>query len=118
MCSGRVITSNTSCLGASNRRVSRISSSDGWLTSKLPLFAVALATMMLLLSFQALQIAVHAIQALLPDVPVVLGKGGHGAQRGGVDLAGPPLRLLPARDQAGALQHAQVLRHGGQAHVE
>src|ERR1041385_2803176 len=102
MCSGRVITSNTSCFGASKSRVRRISSADS-LTSKLPLFAVALATMMLLLSLQALQVAVHAIQALLPDVPVVLGKGGDRAQRRGVDLAGPPLRLLAPRDQAGAL---------------
>jgi hypothetical protein len=31
---------------------------------------------------------------------------------------GPPLRLTPAHDQPGALEHAQVLGDGRHAHVE
>ena len=72
----------------------------------------------LLLRFQFLQIVVEAVEARFPDVAIALGPVGHFLEGAGLDPAGPPLGLASARDQARALEHAQVLRDGGHAHVE
>src|SRR5688572_27814370 len=105
--------SNTSCLGASNRRVRRISSSDGVLTLNVSLFTALLPTMARLLSLHLLQVRVQTIEAVFPDLPVLLGPRGDLPQGRGLDPAPPPLRVLPARDQPRVLEHAQVLRHRG-----
>src|SRR5688500_9371454 len=108
-CSGLVIASNTSRRGASNRRVMRISTSDGVVTWKVSLFATRATTMCFLLRLQFQQIGLEPIEALLPDVPVGLRPLGHVLERLRMDPARPPLRLAAADDQPGPFQHAQVL---------
>jgi hypothetical protein len=61
---------------------------------------------------------VQPIEPFLPDVPVALRPVRDGLQGPGLDATPPPLRLLSLRDQPRALEHAEVLRDGGQAHVE
>src|SRR4051794_40746199 len=53
-----------------------------------------------------------AVEPALPDVAVLLQPLGHVAQRRSLQPGGPQLRRATARDQAGALQHLQVLRDG------
>src|SRR5215217_5721883 len=118
MCSGFVIAWKTSASGASNSRVMRISRSEGVVTVNVPLFATLLTGILLLLFFQCLQVGVEAIQARFPDGAVPLGPFGDFLDRRRIEAAGPPLRLASARDEAGALEHAQVLRHGRHAHLE
>ena len=69
-------------------------------------------------ALQFLQVGLEPVEALLPDVAVALGPLGDFLERRRLDPARPPLRLAPARDQAGALEHPQVLRDGRHAHVE
>src|SRR5215204_6395049 len=103
MCSGLLIASNTRCLGASNRRVMRISHSPGVVTSKVSLFAALLTAMSLLLSFEFLQIDFEAVQAAFPERPVALRPIGHLFQRGRFEPARPPLRVAAAGNQPRAL---------------
>ncbi len=51
------------------------------------------------------QIVSEPVEATLPEGAVALGPFGDVLQRSGLQPAGPPLRLVTARDQAGALQH-------------
>src|SRR4029078_9407679 len=74
--------------------------------------------MTLLLCCELLEVRVQAIEALLPDVPVVLRPLRYLLERRRLDPARPALRVAPLHDQPRALQHAQVLGHGGQAHAE
>src|SRR5688572_26137045 len=120
-CSGFVRASKTRWRGASNTRVITMSVSDGVVTLKVRLFAALLADMGFLLrvpGFHLLQVGVEAFETRLPDVAVALGPVGHLLEWGRLDAARPPLRLAPARDQAGALQHPQVLGDRRHAHVE
>jgi hypothetical protein len=83
------------------------------------LFAALLTTMtLLLLRFHLLQVLVEPIEALLPQIPVARRPVGHFLERRRLDAAGPPLGFPPARDQARALEHAQMLGYRGQAHVK
>src|SRR5687768_4503479 len=118
MCSGLVIASNTSARGASNTRVMRISRSDGVVTVKVPLFAAVLAGMFLLLGFQLLQVGVETIETCFPDGTIAFGPLGDFLDRCGLDSARAPLGLPSARDQSGALEHAQVLRYRRHAHLK
>jgi hypothetical protein len=74
--------------------------------------------MVFLLPFQFLQIVIESIQAGFPDVAVTLGPVRHLFERACINPARPPLGLAPSRNQAGALEHPQVLRDRGHAHVE
>jgi hypothetical protein len=106
--------SNTSRRGASKSRVNRISTSDGVVTVKLSLFAVPLPIMSCLLPFHFLKIGIQPVESLFPNVPVPLGPLGHVLERTRLEAAVPPLCLASAGDETGALEHAQVLRHGRQ----
>src|SRR6188768_2960128 len=64
------------------------------------------------------EVLIETIEALLPEPPVARRKGGNLTQGAGVELARAVLRLPAARDEACMLEHAQVLRDGGAAHVE
>src|SRR4051812_46916372 len=119
MCSGLLIASKTRSRGASKRRVSRISRSDGVLTLKLLLFPAPLTAMCVLLFLrECLQIRIEAIESLLPDGPIPLGPVGNVPNRARLETAWTPLRLAAARDQPRAFEHAQVLRYGRQADIE
>jgi len=74
--------------------------------------------MSLLLGLQFFQIVLQAIEALFPEAPVVLDPGGNIPQWLGFKPAGSPLRFAAASDKAGALQHLEVLGHGGKTHIK
>src|SRR6266545_2985239 len=118
MCSGLLIASNTRWRGASNRRVIRISRSDGVVTVKVSLFAALLTAMFLLLRFELLPIGIEPIATLFPDRAIAVGPVGHLPERARLGPAGPRLRRPSSRDQSRSFEHAQVLRDGGETHVE
>jgi hypothetical protein len=60
-------------------------------------------------SLQLLDVAVHAIESVIPDVPVLLGPTRDIGERGGVDGARPKLGSPAASDQASVLKHFDVL---------
>src|SRR5262252_6764860 len=72
----------------------------------------------LVLRLQLAQVVVEPIKALLPEAMVIHEPIGRGFQRGSLEPAWPPLRGAPPRDQAGPLQHLEVLGDSGKAHVE
>src|SRR5438128_3403304 len=111
-CSASVHALNTRRRGASKIRV-MTSSRCADATS-----ALALAVIVLLARLQLAEIIVQAIEALLPEVAVVLQPVGGVLERPRLEPAGPPLGLAAARDQAGSLQHLEMLGHGRKAHLE
>src|SRR5438445_618309 len=64
------------------------------------------------------EVAVEAVEALLPEAPIALDPVGDLPQALGLEPAGPPLRVAAPRDQAGVLEHLEVLRDRGKAHGE
>src|SRR5271155_5199905 len=112
-CVGLVIACHTSSRGASRIRVKTISRS-----AVLSAGLLFVSAMMLLLFFQFLQIGVEAIQALLPDNSILFHPIRNLLKRLGFQAAGTPLRLAPPRDQPSPLEHFQVLRDRGHAHVK
>src|SRR5262249_17508278 len=107
-CSGRVHALNTRARGASMTRV---------MTSSRCCMSVSTATS-LLLALQLLQVVLEPVEALFPEHAVVLQPVGCALQRARLEPAGAPLRLAPAGDEPGALQHLQVLGDRRQAHRE
>src|SRR5262245_583076 len=99
-----------------------ISRSDGVVTLNVWLFATLLTAMSLLLVLlfrvQFLKVMFEAIEPPFPDLAVALGPVSHFLQRARFQPARAPLRLAAARDESGPLEHAKVLRHGREAHVE
>src|SRR5712691_10035309 len=71
-----------------------------------------------LLSLQFEQILVQAIEALFPEAPVAFEPVHRILKRLGLEPAGAPLRLAPARNQPRALQRFEMLGNGRQAHLE
>src|SRR5437773_5993753 len=118
MCSGLLIASNTRLRGASNRRVSWMSRSDGVVTLKLSLFATRFTAISLLLRFELPQVGIEAIETLFPDRAVALGPRGDFLERSRLEPAGPPLGLASTRDQARPFEHPQMLRDRGQTDLE
>src|SRR5687767_5522984 len=107
-CSGFVMASNTRRLGASNRRVSTISRSDGVVALKVSLFATMPAAMFLLLGCKFLQVGFETIETLFPDDAVPLGPVRHFLERRRFEAARPPLGLASPDDEPCALEYAQV----------
>src|SRR6187402_15158 len=110
MCSGRVQAFQTSDRGAFTAR-SRVIS-----RSAVALLAVILFSLsrlpggrVLFLGLQFLQVFLQPIEALLPELAVLLHPVGGILQRCGLQLTRPPLRLLAPRDELGTLQHLQML---------
>src|SRR5690349_9689964 len=56
-----------------------------------------------------LQPAIHALEAALPEAAIGVDPRGRLLERLGVEVDGAELRHLAAGDQAGALQHLEVL---------
>src|SRR6187397_757965 len=90
-CSGFVIASNTSSMGASNRRVSMISRSEGVVVLNVSLLAARLTGMAFLPGLEVLKDGVEAVQPSLPHVAIPVGPLGHLLQGRGLQAAGPPL---------------------------
>src|SRR5215470_10769490 len=80
--------------------------------------ALFLAPPLLPFGLHLAQIVVEAIEALLPKAAIVREPVVDVLQPVRLDPARAPLRFAAARDQAGALQHLEVLGDGGQADVE
>src|ERR1700674_479519 len=80
--------------------------------------ALLLASTLLLLRLQLVQVFVQAVEALVPEAAIVVEPVVNVLQRRRLDPAGPPLRRAAARDQAGALQYFKMLGDGGKGHVE
>src|ERR1700730_2410838 len=79
---------------------------------------LVLAPKSVLLRFQLAEVIVQAIEAFFPEMPVVFQPIGGVLERTSFERAGSPLRLAAAVDQAGALQHLEVLGDRGKAHRE
>src|SRR5688572_28810735 len=102
-CSGFVIASHTSCLGASKRRVKVISRSDGVVAANVSLLAAWLTGISALLSFrfpclrfrclrfpglQFPQVVTEPVETPIPDVAVALGPLGNFLEGGRFNPAG------------------------------
>src|SRR5262245_29248457 len=110
-CSGWVEALKTRGRGASKTRVTT-SSRSAVTTSSRSVDAVAvlvLGAIGLVRLLKVAQIVLEAIQALLPETPIMLEPVGGILERARGEPAGPPLRLAAAGDQACALQHLQML---------
>src|SRR6266542_5095561 len=123
---GLVHASNTSSRGASMVRVRTSSRSDdagGEVVTFEDRFAAdpvlrLFAGMFLLLDLKFAEAVLQAVDALFPEPAVLLHPVGDVPQRRRLEPAGPPLRATAACDQAGSLQHLEVLGHGGGRHLE
>src|SRR6188768_1735708 len=96
----------------------RTSQADGVLTRKLLLFAV-LASMGLVLgamglvALQFVQIIFEPVEPVLPERSVVLRPIDDLLEGRGLDATRATLRVATLGDEAGALEHPQVVRHRG-----
>src|SRR3569623_1066645 len=66
---------------------------------------------------QAFQIGIKAVEARLPEFPVEIVPVSRLFQRHGLQLAWPPLRLAPARNQPRPFQHLEMFGDGRKAHL-
>src|SRR5579862_5236661 len=80
--------------------------------------AVSCLLITFLLFQQFLQNAVEALEALVPEPPVLPHPLRRLLEARGLEAARPPLGAPALRDEAGALQHLQVFADSGQAEVE
>src|SRR5579859_3741154 len=113
-CRGSVQASNTSSRGASNRRVKTSSRSAAPAVALL----AAIVVLLVLLGFQFAQVFLQTVEALLPEVAIVLHPVGDVFERRRLQPAGSPLGFPRARDQARAFERLEVLGNGGHAHLE
>src|SRR5262245_18328277 len=88
-CRRSVQASNNSSRGASNTRAITISRPELVTTS----VAALLAAISLLLALQPFQVAVQPVEVGLPEAAIALHPVGDLPERGGLEPAGPPLRL-------------------------
>ena len=71
-----------------------------------------------LFGLDLLEIRVKAIEALFPELAVVVNKGGNFDQRGSFEVARPPLGLPGAPDKSGSLKYFEVFGDGRKGHVK
>src|SRR3984957_20195762 len=114
-CFGSVHAANTSSRGASNSRMPMIARGS-LCKSRLFVAAMFLALRFRRLGLQDFQIGIEAIQTLLEETPIVFEPIVDALQLLRLDAAGAELRFAAARDQAGALQHLEMLGDGRKAH--
>jgi hypothetical protein len=75
-------------------------------------------TLLLRFALQLLQQVVEAFVAVLPDLAITADPFRDLLQPSGFEPARPALRVAPACDQPGTLQHLKMLRNGWLTHVE
>src|SRR5438270_7460358 len=114
-CFASVQAANTTSRGASNVRVI--------VSPRCPASLAALSLARILvppwpLRLDPGEIVVQAVEALFPEPPVIFDPIGGAPERRRVEPAGSPLRCAAARNEPGARQPLQMLRHRGQAHRE
>src|SRR2546425_1249173 len=86
--------------------------------SALGMVLVSFVVIALFLLDQILQKVVEALEALVPEAPVFPHPLGRLSEAPALEAARPPLRVAALSDQAGALQHFQVLGDAGKAQVK
>src|SRR5206468_4922958 len=106
---GSVYASKTSSRGASRMVVLVMSCLPGSIVySVFGTVVVSFAFIGLALLHQILQNHIQALEALVPEAPVLPHPLGRLTQAPDLEAARPPLRVAALGDQAGALQHFQV----------
>src|SRR5256712_485323 len=123
ICFGSVHALNTRSRGASNTRVVTSSRSlagsdilaSGVVATSLLLRVFGLSRVGAGLLLKLAEVAVEAVEALLPEAPIALDPVGDLPQALGLEPAGPPLRVAAPGDQAGGLEHLEALRGPGEA---
>src|SRR5712692_8384234 len=73
---------------------------------------------LLLLFDEFLQYIVEALEAFVPEAPVLPHPLGRLLEAAPFEAARPPLRVAALRDQAGALKTSHVFRDAGEAQVK
>src|SRR5687768_18252739 len=114
-CLGSVHASNTSSRGASSTRV--VMMARGSRSRSMLLLADTLL-LRFVLRLQLAKIILQAVETFFPEAAIALQPIVNAFQSLGFDAARAPLRLASARDQAGALQHLEVLGDRRAADVE
>src|SRR5579862_3179825 len=128
-CLGSVHSEKTRSRGAANSRTPMI---DRGSRSRSMLLPAAMPTLLLavfdfrglrvrrlgfcLLGLQRPQIEVEPIEALVVEAAIVVEPVVNILERARLDPAGPRLRLARAGDQAGALEHLEMLRDRRETH--
>src|SRR2546426_12315490 len=79
---------------------------------------IVISCSFLLVVLQCTEVVAQSFEALLPVPAVLLDPPGDLAQRFRRQPARPPLGLPALLDEAGSLEHLEVLRDARQAHVE
>src|SRR5260370_4515141 len=117
---GSVYALKTSSRGASRTVVETSSCFPGSITySVLGIVLTPFSVIFLLLLFdEILQNFVQALEAFVPEAPVLPHPLGGFLQAPDLEAAGSPLGTAPLRDQPSTLQHLQVFRNAGEAQVE
>src|SRR5918994_137924 len=120
--SGLVHASNTRRAGASKVRVT-ISSRSDFRSAVVRFFMGAtslslLASIDLLLPLQCLDCLVQLVEACVPELAVSLDPCSLLVQPAQAELAGPHASDLLRDDESRLLQHADMLLHAGEGHVE
>jgi hypothetical protein len=115
-CSAFVHASNTMCRGASKVREMRSSGLFVGLSGSATISGLRVTAR--LLSLQFFEVVIEAIEALFPEAAVPLHPCGRFLQAGGLAAARTGLGVAASGDELGALQDLEVLRDGGEAHVE
>src|SRR5690242_2997440 len=110
-CFGSVHAVHTSSRGAESKRVAMMARGSRWRSM------LFLGVKLSLLGLQLGKVILQSVWPLLPQPAIALEPVVDIAQRVGLDAAGPPLRLAAAGDQAGALEHLEVLGDRGEAHI-
>jgi hypothetical protein len=71
-----------------------------------------------LLVLKFAKVVLQTIESPMPQAAIVFQPGGHLLEGSRRNPARPPLGLAALRDQAGALEHSQMLGYGGKAYLE
>src|SRR6266851_8031372 len=117
--SGSAHALQTRLRGASKMRVMTSSrSADSVAALLVAAIFLLLHLRFLLFHLQVAQINIQTIEALLPEAAIILDPVGGVPERTRLEPARTPLRLAAARDQAGALQHLEMLGDRRKAHLE
>jgi hypothetical protein len=67
---------------------------------------------------ELLDVGVHAVESVVPDVPVLLGPTRDLSERGGVEFAGTKLSVAAAGDEPGMFEHFDVLGNRRKGEIE
>src|SRR3984957_21184602 len=81
------------------------------------LFALMFLSFVFLFCGDGFQIKFEPVKTLLPEPAVMLHPIRNVLERFAVELARTPLRVARLGDEAGALEHFQVLGYGRKAHL-